>query len=126
MANLDNWTCYFAYAAGFATGNYIGLIVEERLAMGIVKIQFIVRKNASELMENLKKAGYGIVCHDAVGGREEVHIIYSIIKRNEIEKVENIVRAIAPKAFYSIEEVKSVRHGVFREKPVSRKWIKEK
>lgn len=126
MANLDNWTCYFAYAAGFATGNYIGLIVEERLAMGIVKIQFIVRKNASELMESLKKAGYGIVCHDAVGGREEVHIIYSIIKRNEIEKVEDIVRTIAPKAFYSIEEVKSVRHGVFREKTVSRKWIKEK
>ena len=67
-----------------------------------------------------------ICSHDAVGDSEEVHIIYSIIKRNEIEKVEDIVSTIAPKAFYSIEEVKSVRHGVFREKTVSRKWIKEK
>ena len=35
MQNLDNWVCYVAYGAGFATGNYIGMIIEEKLAMGI-------------------------------------------------------------------------------------------
>ena len=126
MANLDNWTSYFAYAAGFAAGNYIGLIIEERLAMGIVKIQFIVRRSATEVIQNLKDAGYGIVRHDAIGGREDIHIIFSIIKRNEIQRVENIVKTTDPKAFYSIEDVKSVSHGVFPAKIVSRKWRKEK
>lgn len=116
MANLDNWTSYFAYAAGFATGNYVGLIIEERLAMGIVKIQFILRRSATEVIQNLKNAGYGIVHHDATGGREDVHIIYSIIRRNDIQKVENIVKTTDPKAFYSIEDVKSVNHGIFRKK----------
>ncbi len=36
IENLNNPFCYVAYAAGFATGNYIGLRVEEKLAVGIV------------------------------------------------------------------------------------------
>ncbi len=55
--NLDNVLCYFGYAAGFATGNYIGLKLEEKLAMGIVKIQIITRKPADQLLLNLKSAG---------------------------------------------------------------------
>jgi uncharacterized protein YebE (UPF0316 family) len=124
--NLDNWVCYVAYAAGFATGNYIGLIIEERLAMGIVKIQIITRRSATELIQNLKKAGYGITHHEARGSTENVSIIYSIIKRNEIQKVENMVKETNPKAFYSIEDVKSVRHGVFPVKTVARRWRKGK
>lgn len=124
--NLDNWVNYIAYAGGFATGNYIGLILEERLAMGIVKIQIITRKSAGDLIVNLKKAGYGITHHEAKGSNENVSIIYSIIKRNEIQNVENIVKTTNPKAFYSIEDVKSVSHGVFPVKTVVRWWRKGK
>ncbi|HZH71554.1 MAG TPA: DUF2179 domain-containing protein [Mariniphaga sp.] len=124
--NLDNWMNYFAYASGFAAGNYIGLILEERLAMGIVKIQIITRKSADDLIVNLKNAGYGITHHEARGGKENVSIIYSIIKRTEIQKVENIVKETNPKAFYSIEDVKSVSHGIFPVKTVARRWRKGK
>lgn len=119
--NLDNWLCYFAYGAGFATGNYIGMKLEEKLAMGIVKIQIITRKKADQLIANLTEAGYGITHHDANGANESVSIIYTIINRKEIKKVEEIVTATNPKAFYSIEDVKSVSHGVF---PISnsRRW----
>ncbi len=124
--NLDNWMNYIAYAGGFATGNYIGLILEEKLAMGIVKIQIITRKSAGDLIINLKNAGYGITHHEAKGSSENVSIIYSIIKRNEIQKVENIVKSTNPKAFYSIEDVKSVSHGVFPVKEAARRWRKVK
>ncbi len=124
--NLDNWVNYVAYAGGFATGNYIGLIIEERLAMGIVKIQIITRKSAGDLIVNLKNAGYGITHHEAKGSNECVSIIYSIIKRNEIQKVENIVKTTNPKAFYSIEDVKSVSHGIFPVREAARRWRKVK
>lgn len=126
IQNLDNWLCYIAYAGGFATGNYIGLIIEEKMAIGIVKIQIITRKESRELIENLKKAGYGITHHEAQGGTEKVNIIYSIINRNEIQKVEEIVKTTNPKAFYSIEDVKSVSHGIFPEKTVMSFWRKGK
>lgn len=124
--NLDNWVCYFAYAGGFATGNYVGLIIEEKLAVGIVKIQIITRKKAAKLIENMKQAGYGVTHHEAQGSTESVSIIYSIIKRTEIQKVEEIVKTTNPKAFYSIEDVKSVSHGVFHPKPITRRWRKGK
>jgi uncharacterized protein YebE (UPF0316 family) len=126
IQNLDNWLCYFAYAGGFATGNYIGLLIEERMAIGIVKIQIITSKEASNLITNLKAAGYGLTHHEAKGGNENVSIIYSIINRNEIQKVEEIVKSTNPKAFYSIEDVKSVSHGIFPEKTVLRFWRKGK
>lgn len=125
--NLNNWTCYFAYAGGFATGNYIGLIIEEKLAVGIVKIQIITRKKAVKLIDNMKQAGYGVTYHEAQGSNESVSIIYSIIKRTEIQKVENIVKSTNPRAFYSIEDVKSVSHGVFHPKTTPpRRWRKGK
>ena len=126
IQNLDNWLCYFAYAGGFATGNYIGLIIEEKMAIGIVKIQIITSKEAKQLIENLKSAGYGITHHEAHDGTETVSIIYSIIKRTEIQKVENIVKTTNPKAFYSVEDVKSVSHGIFPEKTVMQFWRKGK
>lgn len=114
--NLDNWMCYVTYAAGFATGNYIGLWLEEKLAVGIVKIQIITRKKANILIKNLTAAGYGITHHEAQGSTEEVSIIYTIINRSEIPKVEEIVKTTNPKAFYSVEDVKSVNKGVFHQK----------
>jgi uncharacterized protein YebE (UPF0316 family) len=124
--NLDNWLCYFAYAGGFAAGNYVGLRIEEKLAVGIVKIQIITRKNADKLIDNLKNAGYGITHHEAKGSNDFVSIIYSIIKRTQIQKVEEIVKATNPNAFYSIEDVKTVSHGVYPIKTASRRWRKGK
>lgn len=120
--NLDNWVCYFAYAAGFATGNYIGLIIEERLALGIVKIQIITKKSATDLIQNLINAGYGTTYHEAKGSTENVNIIHSIVKRSEIEKVESLIQETNPKAFYSIEDIKTVSHGIFPERVVTRRW----
>ena len=39
MENLDNYVNFIAYAAGFATGNFVGMIIEEKLAMGILMIR---------------------------------------------------------------------------------------
>ncbi|HAX96983.1 MAG TPA: hypothetical protein DCY35_10755 [Prolixibacteraceae bacterium] len=125
VQNLDNWLCYVGYAGGFATGNWVGLILEEKLAMGIVKIQIITRKEASQLIEALKNAGYGITHHDAHGGSSVVSIIHSIVKRTDLGKVEEIIRTYNPKAFYTIEEVKFVSQGVF---PIqaAKRWRKGK
>ncbi len=126
VQNLDNWLCYIGYAGGFATGNLVGLLLEEKLAMGVVKIQIITRKDASQLIEALKAANYGITHHPAQGGTEQVSILYSIVKRSEISKVEEIIRNYNPKAFFSIEDVKFVNQGIFPIRTESMRWRKGK
>lgn len=125
MQNLDNWLCYVAYAGGFAMGNFVGLMLEEKLAMGIVKIQIITKKEASELIAALTEQGYGITHHDAHGANNVVSIIHTIVKRTDLAKVEGIIRTYNPKAFYTIEEVKFVNQGVFPIRRESR-WRKGK
>ncbi len=126
IQNIDNWIAYVAYGAGFATGNYIGLIIEEKLAVGIVRLQIITRKSAENLIAKLRASGYGITYHEAQGANEKVGVIYSIIKRNEIPKVIDIMATYNPNAFYSIEDVKFINKGLPGFSGTKSRWRKGK
>ena len=123
MQNLDNWVCYIFYAAGFATGNYIGMLLEERLAVGISQIQIITGKDASGLIRSLKEAGYGTTHHPAEGGAsgKMVSIIYSIVKRSEQDKVATIVKVHDPEAFYAFTDVRFVNKNLYS--PLTNKFM---
>lgn len=111
--NLNNIGCYIAYAGGFAAGNFVGIYIEERLAMGTFVIRVITRKGASELISGLRSAGYGATSITAQGGSGAVSVIYSVIKRSDLDDVVSIIKKFNPKAFYSIEDVRFVSEGVF-------------
>ena len=108
MENLDNFTTYIAYALGFAVGNYVGLIIEEKLAIGTQLIRVISATNAKPLVENLREKGFGVTSVDAQGKNGLVHIVFVITRRKVIQDVIGIINHFNPKAFYSIEDVKSV------------------
>lgn len=112
--NLSNPLCYIAYAGGFAMGNYVGILIEERMAIGTVVIRIITQKAAAELIELLKSEGYGVTHVDAQGAQGPVKIIFTIVKRKNIEHVLEIIRSDNPQAFFTIEDVRSVREGVFQ------------
>lgn len=113
VQNLDNWVCYIFYAGGFAAGNFIGLMIEERLAVGIVQLQIITRMDSTKLINALKNAGYGITHHNAEGATGKwVSMIYSIVKRNDLNNVADIIKQYNPNAFYSIADVKFVNRGI--------------
>lgn len=112
MSHLNNFFCYIAYAAGFATGNYIGMLVEEKVAMGTLIIRIITPRDATELLENLHNLGYGATSIDATGRDGRVNIIYTIVNRKQLKKVEEVILTFNPHAFYSIEDLRSVRNGI--------------
>ncbi|MDX9946809.1 MAG: DUF2179 domain-containing protein [Bacteroidales bacterium] len=113
MQNLDNYINYIAYAAGFATGNYVGMIIEERLAMGIQMIRVFVSENGMELVKNLNSNGFGATTIEAHGAKEKIDIIYSIVHRKELKNVINIITSFNSRAFFTIEDVKSANEGIF-------------
>ncbi len=111
--NLDNWLYYIAYAAGFAVGNYVGLIIEERLALGHVNLRIITSLPGDALIKRLTNEGFGITAHEAQGSRGKVNIIYCILKRSDYKQVAEIVHEYNPKAFYTLEDVRHASSGVF-------------
>ena len=113
MQNLTNIFYYVAYSGGFAAGTFIGIYIEEKLAMGIFLIRIITSKDASELIEFIKSAGYGVTSVNAQGATGQVHIIYTIIKRSNIQDITEIIDRFNPKSFYSIEDIRFAKEGVF-------------
>lgn len=113
MQNLDNYVNYIAYAAGFATGNFVGMLIEEKLAMGILMIRIFTNERGMELVKTLNNSGFGATTVEAHGAKEKVHLVYSIVHRHELEKVLEVITDFIPKAFFTIEDIKAVNEGIF-------------
>lgn len=113
MQNLTNVYCYIAYAGGFAAGNFMGMWIEEKLAIGTLIIQIITNKDASALIAKLQSSGYGVTSVPAEGSTGQVHIVYSLIKRSALKDVMAIIKRFNPKAFYTIEDVRFASKELF-------------
>lgn len=113
FSNLTNILYYFAYAGGFATGNYIGLIVENKLSLGLLSLHLIVRDDPDKLIKILKEKGYGLTTLTAEGIKGNVKLVVMIIKRKNQLAVLEIIKKINPNVFVSIENVQSVKGGKF-------------
>jgi len=109
MENLNNWACYIAYGMG----NFIGIFIEKRLAIGNSIIRIITRKDATKLIEHLRSSGYGVTSIQAEGSEGSVHVIYVIIKRHDLEVIGEVIRDFNPNAFYTVEDVRLVMKGIF-------------
>ncbi len=115
LSNLSNIATFLAYAFGFACGTYIGLLIEERLSIGRVVVRVITAKTGSdELIDALSQAGCGVTTVDAAGARNRVKLILTLVDRHDLPELLRVIDRFDPHAFYSIEDVRSVREGVFR------------
>lgn len=108
MQNLNNFVSYLAWAGGYAVGNFIGLRIEEKLAIGQLVVRVITVEPATELIDNLKGKGYRLTYVDAYGTRGKVNLLFMIIRRKDLSYIRGLIRAFNPHAFYSIEDVRAV------------------
>jgi uncharacterized protein YebE (UPF0316 family) len=115
MNNLTNFVAYIAYGAGFAAGTYIGMVIEEKISLGLVSVRIITKKDPQELIQYLRSHNYGVTSLDGEGGTGKVKMVFTIIKRQDLPHVVGIIKQFHPNAFYSVDDVKSVGEGVFPE-----------
>jgi uncharacterized protein YebE (UPF0316 family) len=113
MNNVTNVASYIAYGAGFAAGTFIGMKVEERLSLGTVVVRVISPEDVLLLVAYLRQRSFGVTVADGEGSKGKVKIILSVIKRQDLDEVITAIRQYLPRAFYSVEEIKSVADGVF-------------
>ena len=116
MKQANNFACYIAWAGGFAMGNYIGLLIEERIALGLQIIRIITNQQCTELITKLQDANHGTTVVEAQGAKGAVKIILMVVKRKNIDSIITIIRQYNPDAFYSIEYIRDVSRGVFSKK----------
>jgi uncharacterized protein YebE (UPF0316 family) len=108
LQNIGSLASYFAYAGGFATGIFVGMKIEEKLAIGKVIVRIITPKNALPLIEVLREKGYGVTYIDAFGSAGPVNIIFTVANRKTLKELHNLINEYNPGAFYTVEGVKYV------------------
>ncbi len=115
MQNLNNIICFIAYAGGFSAGTFVGIFIEEKLAMGLYSIRLFLPAsyNAEKIKERLSQAGFGVTSIKGHGVKDEMSILFSIFRRKDRRKILEIVEDEGENIFYTLEEMKSVNHGIF-------------
>ncbi|MFW5656390.1 MAG: DUF2179 domain-containing protein [Bacteroidota bacterium] len=113
VQNMDNWITYVAYAGGFATGNFVGMIIEEKLAIGFELIRVITKREAHELLAVLRENGFGVTSVDAKGSSGDVAVIYIITRRSRMHEIIHLIKTYNPKALYTIEDIRFVSSEIY-------------
>jgi uncharacterized protein YebE (UPF0316 family) len=114
LSDLDNLLNVVGYAAGFATGNVVGMLIEERLAIGHTHINIVSSRRGSAIAENLREDGYAVTEIPARGKDGMVSLLNVSVLRKNGEKVRKLVNQIDPDAFITAEDVRPIRRGFWR------------
>ena len=108
MSNLTSVVNYVAYAGGFAVGTFIGITIEQRIAMGYLVVRIITQREGNELEEQFRETDFIVTSVDAEGGRGPVKILYTVIRRKMLPDIVKTIRKYNPKAFYTVEDLRFV------------------
>jgi uncharacterized protein YebE (UPF0316 family) len=111
VTNLDSIWNLIGYAAGFATGNVVGMYVEGKLAVGHTRLHIISPRRGAAIAEHLREGGYAVTEIPARGMDGMVTLLECSVRRREAIKVDQLIRDVDETAFVTAEDVRPVRRG---------------
>ncbi len=114
LSNLENPLNIVGYAAGFATGNVVGIYIEERLAIGFVHLQIISPRYGNALGERLRAEGFAVTEVPARGKDGMVTMLNCNVRRKQVTEIESLIYEVDGDAFITASEIRSVRRGFWR------------
>ncbi len=114
LNDLDNPLNILGYAAGFATGNVIGMLIEERLAIGHVQLSIVSPHLGTALAEKMRQGGFAVTEIPARGKDGMVTLLTCSVLRRHVDQVHKLVNLVDEKAFVTSEDVRPVRRGFWR------------
>lgn len=113
ITQLDNWYYIIAFALGFASGNYLGSFIEEKIALGY-SFAYVVPRNRTTLAEALRKQGFGVTVLQGEGLKGPEFVFNVVLKRKDTRLFLKTLEKSDKRAFYTIMDVHSLHGGYMR------------
>lgn len=114
VTNLNNVWNILAYSGGFSVGTLIGMLLEQRLALGFAEVRFICTEKGDALAEALRGAGFGVTEFDGHGREQTVGIASVIVPRKGVKAVLDIAKKVNKEAIVTITEPRTVQRAYWR------------
>lgn len=113
LSRANNMVAYISYAAGYATGTYVGMFIESRLAFGMLLYRIYTKLDGKELAHVLNLAGFGATTIVGNGSQGKVDIVEIAVGRKLMKSVENILTDFDKNIFFVTSDLRSSKNGVF-------------
>lgn len=113
FAHANSIIAYLSYAAGYAAGNYVGILVENKIAFGYQLIRAYTKKEVSELIKSLNKENIGATFVRGEGAVSQVHIVEIVIDRKSMNKALDTITKFDNDLFYLVEDIRYKKKGIF-------------
>lgn len=106
----------FIYAAAFALGNYIGVTIESKIAIGLASIQAVVGEETGEkLAELLREQSFGVTIIEGKGKNDsKKNLLFIQLKRKKIPDAVKLIKQAAPSAYITVNDIKSMLGGYLK------------
>lgn len=111
MSQLDNVGNLIAYSLGFGSGQIVGIFIEQKMALGSLTVQVITKENENELVEVLRKEGFGVTVIQGYGKDGIKHILNIALKRNRLSRLTHLLEEIDKGAFVTVLDTRHIQGG---------------
>ena len=99
LDRLTNYWNILAYALGYGVGVWVGIIIEDKLALGYMMVTVILPETDTQLPGILRENGFGVT-QSAASGLEGQRLVLEILTPRKLERhLYAIVKEAEPKAF---------------------------
>lgn len=116
VGSIDQPILIVVYCLGYATGNMVGSKIEERLSIGRVIAQVIVKDSYEELVRILREAGFGVTIFEGEGMEGKSYMLNIILERKQIQKLYQVIEGCDCGAFITTMDIRSSLGGYFQPK----------
>ena len=106
LAHVDNIISYVAYGMGFALGNIVGLMIEQKMAVGQQLVRFISSEEGENISRVLRAQGFGVTDFSGSGREGPVLLGFVIAPRKKVPELMETISAVDPSSVVTIEDVR--------------------
>lgn len=114
IQDINNIYGILSYAAGFAVGTVLGIIISEKLSRDLISTNIISKKHSEDIKDLLKGEGYGITCYKGRGIHGEVEVINVVCSNSSLKRLEKLIYSKDPGAFMASYMLDKIRGGFIR------------
>jgi len=115
LSRANGMISYLSYAAGYAAGNYVGIIIENRIAFGILVCRIYTNREPTTLLAMLSEKGYGATTMEGMGAIKKVYIVEAVVERKAMKDIDRFITEFDQNTFYTAEDIRIRQKGVFPE-----------
>ena len=116
VGNIDKPFLIIVYCLGYATGNFVGSKIEEKLSIGRLLVQIIVKEIKCGIVDSLRAAGFGVTIFEGEGMDGSSYMLNVITERKKVKELKEIMNKQDCGAFLTTMDVRSSLGGYFQAK----------